>query len=319
MSFNVEHTTLNGRSFIHLKNDDAFSATIVPSVGAMLHALRVKWNEEDFNVIENDSPSEISSESAGVWFKGVKLSPWPCRIPKGKYRFGKKEFKLSRMFKDGTSLHGLLYDQPFQLVDEFINEDSAGIVLRYGYEGADPGYPFTYQCEVKYAIHPGRLLEVETTILNLSDEEIPIADGWHPYFQLGGKVDEWEMNFPAISMVEFDERLIPTGLLVPYQKFNEPRVIGKTNLDNCFFLKIQEFKPICTLRNPANNLAVHFYTNPAYSYLQVFIPPHRNSIAIENLSSAPDAFNNLMGLIKLQPGNSRSFKVFYQVEVQEKN
>ena len=317
MSFSVEHTTLNDRSFIHLKNDDAFSATIVPSVGAMLHALNVKWNGSDFNLIDSYDSSEISNESAGISFKGVKLSPWPCRIPNGKYQFAKKEHKLNKMFKDGTALHGLLFDQPFQLVDEFTNQESAGVVLRHDYEATDPGYPFTYQCEVKFAIHPGRLLELETTVLNLSEEDIPIADGWHPYFQLGGKVDDWEMNFPAMSMVEFDRRLIPTGQLVPYQKFNEPKKIGATQLDNCFFLKVQEFKPVCSLRNPANDISVHFYTNPGYSYLQIFIPPHRNSIAIENLSGAPDAFNNKMGLIKLQPGNTRTFRVFYQVELKE--
>jgi len=319
MSFTVEHTTLNDRSFIHLKNDDTFSATIVPSVGAMLHALNVKLNGTDFNVIDSYDPSEISIESAGNSFKGVKLSPWPCRIPNGKYKFANKEHKLSKMFKDGTALHGLLFDQPFELVDEVANEEKACVLLRHGYEAADPGYPFTYQCEVKFAIHPGRLLEVETTILNLSEEEIPIADGWHPYFQLGGKVDDWEMNFPAMSMVEFDRRLIPTGQLVPFQKFNEPKKIGNIQLDNCFFLKVQEFKPVCSLHNPSNSIHVHFYTNPGYSYLQLFIPPHRNSIAVENLSGAPDAFNNKMGLVKLQPGNTRTFRVFYQVEVKENN
>jgi len=317
MAFAIEHTSINGQSFIHLKNDEAVSVTIVPTVGAMLHAFHVKWNEKDFNVIDSYNSTEITSDSPADWFKGVKLSPWPCRIAGGKYKFGKKEFKLSKLFRDGTALHGLLFDQPFELVDELANEEKACVFLRHAYEGSDPGYPFMYQCDVKYVLHPGRLLELETTIHNLSDEEIPIADGWHPYFQLGGKVDDWEMNFPTISMMEFDERLIPTGHLVPFQKFNETRKIGKMQLDNCFFVKVHEFKPVCTLHNPANNISVHFFTNPGYSYLQIFIPPHRNSIAIENLSSAPDAFNNMMGLIKLQPGSTRTFRVFYQVELKE--
>jgi aldose 1-epimerase len=202
-------------------------------------------------------------------------------------------------------------------VSESSNEETACVLLKCTYEATDAGYPFAYDCEVKYALHPRRLLEVETKIHNIGNIEMPIADGWHPYFQLGGKVDDWELNFPALSMVEFDSRLVPTGSLVPYQKFKEPDRIGTTDLDNCFFLKIHEFKPVCSLRNPVTNLAVHFYTNPSYSYLQIFIPPHRNSIAIENLSAPPDAFNNGMGLITLQPGNTVGFRVFYQVELQE--
>ena len=317
MAFSVEHITVRSRPYIKLHNDDNFHVTIIPSLGAMLHGMEFPLNGGSFNVIDSYDESEISEEAVGTSFKGVKLSPWPCRIADGKYKFDKKEFTINKRFKDGSALHGLLFDQPFQFVNEYSSEDTAWVLMRNGYEGTDPGYPYIYQCDVKYAIHPGRLLEVETTIENLSEVEIPIADGWHPYFQLGGKVDDWEIHFPAMSMVEFSDRLIPTGALVPYSKFSDAQKIGSINLDNCFFLKIHEFKPVCTVSNPANNISLHFFTNPGYSYLQLFIPPARNSIAIENLSGAPDCFNNHMGLIKLPPGKGRTFRVFYQVEVEE--
>jgi aldose 1-epimerase len=318
MSFKVDHTTINDRAFIHLKNDSGFTATIVPSVGAMLHELIVPVNGERMNLIDSYPSRDISAESATDWFKGVKLSPWPCRIPGGVYKFANKKFQLQKMFRDGTALHGLLFDRPFDLVDEFADDDSASITLKNTYNGDDPGYPFSYECEVTYEITGKNKLKVETSLYNLCNEEIPIADGWHPYFQLGGKVDDWDLYFPAISMLEFDRKLIPTGRFEPYKRFNEAKRIGSINLDNCFFLRIDESKPVCTLRNPVNKVAVQFYTNPGYSYLQLFIPPHRNSIAIENLSGAPNAFNNMMGLVKLQPGNSRNFRVLYQVELEEK-
>ena len=74
MPFTVEHTTLQDRSYIQLKNDDAFKVTIIPSVGAMLHAMEVKLKGNDFNVIDNYTPEEISNGSVGNSFKGVKLS-----------------------------------------------------------------------------------------------------------------------------------------------------------------------------------------------------------------------------------------------------
>jgi len=316
MSFKVEHTSINNRSFVHLRNDAGFTATIVPSVGAMLHELIVPLNGEHVNIIDSYPSPDVSAEAAADWFKGVKLSPWPCRIPDGIYKFGNKNFKLQKMFRDGTALHGLLFDQPFELVDEFADEDSASILLRNTYDANDAGYPLQYECDVRFTVSGKRRLEVETTLYNLSNEEIPVVDGWHPYFQLGGKVDDWELQFPAITMFEFDRRLVPTGQFRPYNQFNSVKKIGKVNLDNCFFLRIDEAKPVCTLRNPVNKMSVLIFTNPGYSYLQLFIPPHRNSIAIENLSGAPNAFNNHMGLVKLQPGNSRTFKVFYQVEVE---
>jgi aldose 1-epimerase len=51
----------------------------------------------------------------------------------------------------------------------------------------------------------------------------------------------------------------------------------------------------------------------SYPYLQLYTPPHRESIAIENLSAAPDAFNNGMGLINLEPGASATFKTAYTI------
>jgi aldose 1-epimerase len=48
--------------------------------------------------------------------------------------------------------------------------------------------------------------------------------------------------------------------------------------------------------------------------LQIYTPPHRKSIAIENLSSAPDAFNNKIGLIELGPEDSHAFQTRYRIE-----
>jgi Galactose mutarotase and related enzymes len=52
--------------------------------------------------------------------------------------------------------------------------------------------------------------------------------------------------------------------------------------------------------------------NENYPYLQVYTPPHRQSIAIENLSAAPDVFNNRMGLIELEPGERIGFSCSYE-------
>jgi aldose 1-epimerase len=52
--------------------------------------------------------------------------------------------------------------------------------------------------------------------------------------------------------------------------------------------------------------------------LQIFTPDSRQSIAIENLSGAPDCFNNGMGLVLLAPNSSKTFSVIYQVRINEK-
>ena len=61
---------------------------------------------------------------------------------------------------------------------------------------------------------------------------------------------------------------------------------------------------------------VAFFPDAGYPYLQIYTPPHRESIAVENLSGAPNCFNNKMGLLLLQSGHSQIFTVRYKVSVE---
>ena len=92
-------------------------------------------------------------------------------------------------------------------------------MLEHRYRKEDPGYPFEYDCQVRYILHTDNVLEVMTSVTNLDQTIIPIADGWHPYFRLGGKINDWQLQFHSAAMVEFDDQLIPTGKLSQYGMF----------------------------------------------------------------------------------------------------
>jgi aldose 1-epimerase len=315
MPFHVSRTVLNNNTLIHLRDSDhSTGITIVPAAGALLHEFIIPVNGEPFNIIENYPVDKPIREQITYFFRSAKLSPWPCRLAGGRYSFNNENLQVQRLFVDGSAIHGLLFDQVFNVVDEFADDNSASVLLKHTYSGYDEGYPFQFSCEVKYTLHPDALLELETTITNLDAVAIPIADGWHPYFNLGGKVNDWELHFNSKTIVEFDEKLVPTGRLLPFQQFWQPELIGDTRMDNCFLLDMSQPQPACTLLNPQNNVMVSFFPDASYPYLQVFIPDHRESIAIENISSAPDSFNNGMGLMVLPPGQSRTYRIVYKAE-----
>ena len=61
---------------------------------------------------------------------------------------------------------------------------------------------------------------------------------------------------------------------------------------------------VTQVANPARNLKLEVWqeTGPKqFNYLQVYTPKTRQSIAIEPMSCAPDAFNSGKGLIRLKP------------------
>jgi aldose 1-epimerase len=317
MSFSIRHTKECDLDLVRLKDENNGSeVSMLPGFGASLHSFAVRGGDGSvFDIIDNYRDlSEVMTEM-GRSFKGTKLSPFPCRIAGGKYNFDNKEYRFHRLFPDGTAIHGLLYDKPFTIREETAGDASCTLALEYSYKKEDQGYPFDYSCQVKYILHPDNLLEVMTIVTNLDQTVIPIADGWHPYFQLGGKTDDWQLQFHSDAIVEFNALLVPTGHLLQFDSFETARPIGDTFFDNCFSLKPDIVSAACEIYNAANGLRISILPDANYPYLQIFTPPGRTSIAIENLSGAPDCFNNKMGLTLLAPGHSQIFTVRYKVGV----
>ena len=289
---------------------------ILPQYGAMLHAFTVKTKTGFHNIIDNYSDAETLEKELSTSFKSSKLSPFVCRIAGGRYFYDGEEFELENKFMDGTAIHGLLYNKPFKKVASFADEQRASAAFKYHYKEEDDGYPFDYTCEVRYTLLPQNTLQVETTIINLDDLPIPLTDGWHPYFTLGGKADDWLLYFDAEGMLEFNEKLVPTSKMLPYDTFLQEKSIGDTKLDNCFLLTGDKSRAACTLRSEAAGLQLNIFPDAGYPFLQLYTPDNRQSIAIENLSGAPDAFNNKIGLLMLQPRHTQTFTVHYQVGCQ---
>jgi aldose 1-epimerase len=316
MSFSISHSTENDLELIILKDEgSATEVAVLPAFGASLHAFNIIVGNQLFNIINNYESLEEATRLLDTSYKSSKLSPFPCRIPDGKYKMGDKQFEFANKFIDGSAIHGLLFNKSFEVIDEFANEDMASLILKYDYKKDDSGYPFDYRCEIRYMLRPDNLLKVQTVVSNLDRTEIPIADGWHPYFRLGGSVNNWLLQFNAGVIVEFDDKLIPTGKLIAYDLFNEPRVMKDIVLDNCFVPMQKNDEAVCEIYNPENKLKVLFFTDDSYPYLQIYTPDNRQSIAIENLSGAPDCFNNKMGLTMLQPHQSKTFTVHYQAKL----
>jgi aldose 1-epimerase len=318
MSFSVSRINQNGLSLVRLQDNATNTIiTILPEYGALLHSFEILVEGEHLNIIDNYSSRENIEQDLATSYKGSKLSPFVCRLLNGKYTIDDEEFEIRTKFTDGNAIHGLLYNKHFKIVEEFADDNLASVSLRYHFKREDPGYPFDYVCEVRYTLLPQQILQAETVLLNLDMVSIPLADGWHPYFQLGGQIDDYEFQMSTDTMVEFDERLLPTGKLIHDQTLSTAARIGDRQLDNCFVVQPIEQKPCAVFFNPGNGVYVSIFTNSRYPYLQLYTPPHRKSIAIENLSAAPDCYNNGMGLLMLEPSRSQTFTVWYQAGVAE--
>ena len=315
MKFQVKAFEENGITGIRLsEHSTGTSADVLPSHGMLLHAFNIPDNGTFFNIIDNYASADELDAFINLSYKSCKLSPFVCRIPGGKYSVNGKKYEVQKKFYDGSAIHGLLANVKFEITDTKVNNDSATITGRYEYRNEDPGYPFHYRCEVTYTLLQHQNLVVSTTVTNLGEAAIPMADGWHPYFRLGSKVDHCELQFNSSTMLEFDERLVPTGNKITFTQFRHPAPIGTLRLDNCFELQVNNNTPCCTLKDPAGR-TLSIFSDSRYPFLQIYLPDHRNSIALENLSGAPDCFNNKMGLLMLDRGQKEQFNVRYHISL----
>jgi aldose 1-epimerase len=297
--FSIHSHHHNGFDIIALSDEtNGTSVEIIPAHGAMLHAFTAAGQ----NVIDNYASLEEYNALRPEYFKSAKLSPFACRIPDSTYVWETQTYVVSK-----SAIHGLLYDATFIVLSVHADENSAVVKLFHHYEGTDKGYPFPYECTVTYELKAGNTLKLSTSIRNLSGEAIPLMDGWHPYFTTGGFVDELELQFTSSQIVEFNAQLVPTGRTLPWDQFSEFSSLANVQLDNSFILDFYGLKPQCELRDPKKRISICFFPEESYRILQIYIPPHRRSIAIENLTGAPNAFNNGIGLETLDADAEKTY------------
>ena len=93
-------------------------------------------------------------------------------------------------------------------------------------------FPFAHTLQMTYRLEDG-VLEVRTRIENLSVEPMPVAIGFHPYFQLTDSTrEDWTVSIGAKTHWLLAENKIPTGETEPIAKmFPDPRAVPLKDVD----------------------------------------------------------------------------------------
>ncbi|CAN5150087.1 aldose 1-epimerase [soil metagenome] len=314
MAFSIKESIEDGSVVLILKDEITGCKAVIYSFGALLNAFEIPYTGGLINIIDGYHSPADAKQNVVRGFKSAKLSPFVCRMKNGEYIFNGAKHKIDKFYLGDAAIHGLLFNESFIAKEKKATETEAAVTLSYTYYKVNEGFPFAYNATVTYTLAANNKLTLTTIVSNIGNSDMPLSDGWHPYFTLGVSIDELLVQFRSKRMLVFDDGLMPTGEYVDYNSFNEMKKFGNTVLDNCFELGGTNVA-ICNIKNETNGLLLSITPSKAYPYLQVYTPPHRKSIALENLSSAPDAFNNKIGLIILEPGEQKVFSTVYGVSV----
>jgi aldose 1-epimerase len=281
-------------------------ATILPYLGGTINDIGLLHDHHIIKILDGYLSDADVRANLNTTFKGINLFPFPNRICGGNYEFKGQKYQLHINFPaENNAIHGLIYDQEFEVIAAENGDQQCLLVLRYKPAHLPAGYPFGYILDIYYSWSANSKFKCTSRITNLSKSEIPVGDGWHPYFVAGSdKIDGLMLQFPAKEVLEVDKKMIPTGKSQPYNTFNHLNRISDTKLDHCFVLDIGNNPAEIIIENPALGFRYKIWQDTGenkYNYLQIYTPPTRKSIAIEPMTCIPDAFNNKTGIITLAP------------------
>ncbi|MFP4340457.1 MAG: aldose 1-epimerase [Cyclobacteriaceae bacterium] len=287
--------------------------SFLPSYGACITRLVFKGT----NIIDGFSDYEMLQTDER--FRSAWLFPWVNRIKDGKYSFEGREYQLPVNEKQrNTALHGFAFGQKFILEDVGLSENIATARFTYRYDGHFPGYPFPFDLELDYVFSGKEGFTANYQVTNQGKFNMPFGAGFHPYFCFDDRdVSGWHLQLPDIKHHFLtDERLIPTGETVSFDHFTQPKPLGDIELDHCFALAAEDEKVETILYDAEKKQQIRVWQEcgeDQFNFLQVFIPPTRDVIALETISSGIDAFNNGQGLIIIEPGQSREASMGIQM------
>jgi len=275
---------------------------------------------------KRNASDAFSGDRAGVGFRGEMLIPYANRIKNGTYELNGKTYYMERNEDRSPwgqeGLHGYLYRKVMQVESSHADDDSAVLVLSFDFDGSDPGYPFPLTTKLTYKLD-AKGFAVTTTAKNRhASDPLPFYNSWHSYFRVSDvskavltldRCSDW--NHILVSNNDrVDGDMIPTGATEPFHGFDGAMPIGgtldaPTDWDDEFksISPAQRCPQIETkVSDPTTGDTSVLWSDWQFQFIQVFTGAAKNwgeqAIAVEAMSSACDAWNNMQGVKILQAG-----------------
>ncbi|GAB5457629.1 MAG: aldose 1-epimerase [Henriciella sp.] len=251
------------------------------------------------------SPTRVLSDWQATDFAAFPMVPFSGRIASGAFSVDGKSIKLpANMAPEPHAIHGFGWQTSWKTVEQTANK--ALIV----HEISDHAWPWPYQAEQAFELSEhGLTLEMRLT--NNGNTPMPAGLGWHPYFPRKGAT----ISAPTQQVWLNGDDMIPAPPVpVPdAMDLTLPQEVEALELDNAFDVSA----PIQTLTWP--DLTLRMISDPLFSKLVVYVPPHQTYFCAEPASHAPNAHNSKLsdektGLRWLEPGETLSGTITLLVE-----
>ncbi|MEM0312853.1 MAG: aldose 1-epimerase [Thermoplasmatales archaeon] len=248
------------------------SRVVIDTYGAYVRSLQLSGSDI---LMESEDGNQTHGGCA-------TLIPFANRVRGASYFWLGKRYCLPR--NDGNnSIHGFTKDMNWD-----ISAGDTKVVLNTVIDRKD--YPSKLKCQSMIELKEHSLI-IRFIISNVGDIDAPLSIGLHPYFLHGGS---WKVRQPSkVKKLNYIDTYFPDGTMTEIN--SEYLSSGnQREFDNCFLvgpsLSLETAHHIIDIQTENMNYFVIY--NGKYS--------SGKSVAVEPMTSAPDAFNNGIGLITLK-------------------
>ena len=170
------------------------------------------------------------------------LAPWANRLDEQAFWANGKKYAFDMTLGNvngAIPIHGFLRAAQWEVVEVKADGKSAWVTSRLDFYKQPmfmKQWPFAHTLEMTHRLQDG-VLEVYTKITNMSAEPMPVAIGFHPYYNLTDSPrDEWTVTVPAKTRWLLNYQKVPTGETESTDKFfpNGQGLLKDYNLDDVF-------------------------------------------------------------------------------------
>jgi aldose 1-epimerase len=286
--------------------------SIMPAVGNIAFEMQVKGH----NVLRFPHTSladfRARPNATGIPFMG----PWANRLDEQAFYANGQRYAFDMSLgnvRGAIPIHGFLTTTDRWQVTELRSTGEAAWVTSRLEFFRQPAWmkqwPFAHVIEMTYRLADGSV-EVATEITNTSAEPMPVAIGFHPYFQLtDAPRDEWTISVGARTRWVLDANKVPTGETVPIEQLFPNRSAAPLrdyNLDDVFSDLVRDAGGRATMSVWGRKQRLDVVVGPGYRSVVVWAPSpsgagrggqgasppaERNFICFEPMASITNALN----------------------------
>ena len=192
--------------------------SILPAAGNIAFEMRVSGQNVLRFPHKTIADFKAQPNATGIPFMG----PWANRLDEQAFYANGRRYAFDMSLgnvRGNIPIHGFLTatDQ-WQVTATASTDEGAWVTSRLEFARQPmwmKQWPFAHTLEMTYRLANGQL-EVDTAITNTSAEAMPVAIGFHPYFQLTDVPrDEWTIAIGARTQWKLDANKVPTGETIP--------------------------------------------------------------------------------------------------------